>query len=87
MGTQTEDSDRWRMALRLFIRVEMAKRNGMKEAELSRLSGVSPSQLNRMLDDEPDRTAVWRLDQLLGIAKALGMTLTELLEGAAEGLG
>lgn len=80
-----DDVDRFEAALRLEVREEMArKKNGMSKSDLSRLSGISTSQISRLLSDErrPGRTDRWTVGVIVGIATALDLTPVELTERA-----
>lgn len=92
MGTY-EDVKRFEAALRTEVRLEMARINvaraeagepAMSMSDLCRLSGISTSQMSRLMKDEAEegRNNHWTVLVVLGMATALGLAPSELTERA-----
>lgn len=90
MGT-FDDVERYETALRLEVLDEMAKQGPnpwkrMSDSELARRSGLSTSEIGRLLDvNEPKgrlKRPPWTAAKIVGIAKALGLAPSELTSRA-----
>lgn len=82
-----DDVERYETALRLEVLDEMAKQGAdqwrrMSDSELARRSGLSTSEIGRLLDVNEPRGRLkrppWTAAKILGIATALGLTPSEL---------
>jgi transcriptional regulator with XRE-family HTH domain len=70
-------------AVRAQIRAEIAAA-GLKQADISRMTGIDTGQLSKLLNDKMNRDISYVV--MADISKALGLTVPELAERAERRL-